>query len=473
MEGQAVSDPGKRKRGLWMEEQFGLKRVLGLPAVIAVAVGMTIGAGIFVLTGIAISFTGPSLPLAYLVSVIPVIFLMLSLAMLGSALPTTGGNYKYASRLFSPRAAFLGIWGFTGGTLVGAFPLWALSGARYLQSVFDVPAVPVAVIILTVLFVVNLLGISLAAWIQAVFVIILVMALLFFGLSGLPYVDPANFTPFFAGEGYGFIVAACLLTFTLLGSNAIVELGGEIKNPGRVIPRAFFISVFLVIVLYLLVAVVTVGVLPWTDTAGQPLTVAAGAFMSGPGFYFLVFGGGMLAVVTTLNAGFMWGTKSLLVMADDGIFPRFVAAVNRRFGTPHWFLLVVYLVSVGAVVLFGEDYLEAFANLGSIGGIIIFLPVLGAALRLPKRAPEAYEASAFKLRGAWLYLAVTAGGILSLVVLVLLLVDLWSIPGGGAFSSLFIAWLILGLIYFEFRQRALRREGRELRAVEKVDGRHF
>jgi len=456
-----------------VEDQFGLKRVLGLPAVIAVAVGMTIGAGIFALTGIAISFTGPSLPLAYLISVVPIIFLMLALAMLGSALPTTGGNYKYGSRLFSPRLAFLGIWGYMGGTLVGAFPLWAITGAHYLQSVVDVPAVPVAVAILTVLCLVNLLGVSLAAAIQAIFVLMLISSLLIFGIFGLPQIEYSHFVPLFPAGGYGFILAACLLTFTLLGSNAIVELGGEIKNPGRVIPRGFFISIFLVIVLYIIVAVVTVGVLPWEETAGQPLTVAAASFLSGPLFYFFVFGGGLLAVITTLNASFMWGTKSLLVMTGDGLFPSAVAAVNRRFRTPHWFLIIIYVISVTAVILWGEDFLEAFAALGSIGGIIIFLPVLGAALRLPHRASEAYENSSFKLKGFWLYLAVIMGGILSLLVIVILLVDLFSMPQGWMFSCFFVGWLILGLIYFEFRQRILRREGRELKPMEKVDPHQF
>ncbi len=455
------------------QDQFGLKRVLGLPAVVAVAVGMTIGAGIFVLSGIGLSFTGPSLPLAFLASVVPVLFLMLCLAMLGSALPTTGGNYKYGSRLFSPRAAFMGVWGFMGGTLVGAFPLWAISGARYMQSVFDLPVVPVAIVILTVLFLVNLGGISLAASIQAFFVVLLIGSLLYFGITGLPAVEAANFSPLFPEGGYGFLMAACLLTFTHLGANAIVELGGEIRNPGKVIPRAFLISIFLVTGLYMLVAVVASGVLPWTETAGETLTVAAGTFMSETGFYFFVFGGGLLAVVTTLNAGFMWGTKSLMVMASDGIFPEAVAAVNRRFGTPHWMLLVVYLVSVTSCILCGEEYLEAFAALGSIGGIIIFLPVLGAALRLPKRAPEAYEASSFKLKGGWLIFAVVTGGILSLLIMILLLIDLSSMEMGSSLGYLFIAWLVLGAIYFEIRSRTLRRQGRELKSLDKVDADDF
>lgn len=455
------------------EKEFGLKRVLGLPQTVAVAVGMTIGAGIFVLTGIATGYTGPAVPLAYLLSVIPVIFLMMSLAMLGSALPTTGGNYKYASRLFSPRWAFIGVWGYMGGTLVGAFPLWALSGAHYLQSLWDVPAAPAAAVLLTVLFLVNLVGISMAAALQAFFVLLLIAALLFFGFSGFGHIDPANFSPLFPNGVYGFMLAACILTFTHLGANAVVELGGEIKNPGKTIPRTFMISIPLVTVLYILVAVTSTGVLPWTETAGQPLSAAAAGFMNPAGFYFFILAGGLLAIVTTLNAGFMWGTKSLLVMSADGIFPVSLAKINRRFGTPHRFLLFIYIVSTASVLIFGESYLEAFAALGSIGGIIVFMPVLGAALRLPAKAPQAYAAAYFKLKGVWLPLIVIIGALFAVMVMGMLLIDLWAMPDGGFFSYLFVGWLVAGLLYYELRRRILLRRGIEIKTLDRIDEGEF
>ena len=450
------------------EKEFGLQRVLGLPQTVAVAVGMTIGAGIFVLTGIATGYTGPSVPLAYLVSVIPVIFLMMALAMLGSALPTTGGNYKYGSRLFSPRWAFIGIWGYMGGTLVGAFPLWALSGARYLQSLWDLPAVPTAVILLTVLFLINLIGISIAASMQAFFVLVLIGSLFYFGFSGAGQIETANFLPLLPGGAYGFIIAASILTFTHLGANAVVELGGEIKDPGKTIPRTFMISIPLVTILYIFISVTAVGVSPWTETAGQPLAAAAAVFMRQGGLVFFILGGGLLAIVTTLNAGFMWGTKSLLVMAADGIFPASLACINERFKTPHRFLIFIYIVSTASVLLFGESYLEAFAALGSIGGIIVFIPVLGAALRLPQRAPQAYRAAHFKLKGPWLKIAVLIGAVFAIIVMAILLIDLWSMPVGSLLSYLFLAWLALGMIYFELRRRALLRKGIDLTKLGEV-----
>jgi basic amino acid/polyamine antiporter, APA family len=213
--------------------------------------------------------------------------------------------------------------------------------------------------------------------------------------------------------------------------------------------------------------------LPQEECAGQSLASVASQCLSLPGFYFFILAGGLLAIITTLNAGFMWGTKSLIVMASDGIFPAFLAGVNRRFRTPHHFLIFIYLVSTASVLIFGEKYLEAFAALGSIGGIIIFIPILGAALRLPVRAPQAYANAYFSLKGVWLPIAVTIGAVLALLVMAMLLIDLWAMTDGSFFSYLFIAWLFFGLLYYETRRRFLLKKGIDLQGLTKIREEEF
>jgi len=180
----------------------------------------------------------------------------------------------------------------------------------------------------------------------------------------------------------------------------------------------------------------------------------------------------VLAIITTLNAGFMWGTKSLLVMAADGIFPKALAKVNR-FSTPHLFLTFIYVVSTASVLIFGEKYLAAFAALGSIGGIIIFIPILGAAWSLPRRAPKAYAAAYFKLKGIFLPLAVIIGAVLAFLVMAMLLIDLLAMPDGSFFSYLFIVWLVIGIFYYEIRQRLLARRGIHLQNLTKIREEEF
>ena len=443
---------------LLKESEFGLNRTLGLPHVVAVAIGQTIGAGIFVLTGMGIEFTGPSVTLAFVAAAVPIAFLLLIVAMLGSALPTTAGTYMYASRLFSPLGAFVGLWGYLAASLLGAFPLYAISAAHYLQAVVDVPTIPTAVGLLTLLYIVNLLGISFAAVIQGLMVLLLMIALAVFVVLGVPHVDIANFTPFFPNGVGGFAMAASILTFTLVGANAIIELGGEIKKPGKTIPLAMLISFPLVLVFYISVAIIAAGSLPWTATAGQPLTVVAQSFMGQGTFNFFVFAGGLLAIVTTLNASLMWGTRSLLGVGADGLLPKGLTAVNKRFGTPHWFLTLIYLSSAAAIILLGEEHVALFAVLASIGGIIIFIPLLGAAFNLPKMAPEAYQNSPFKLSGIWLHLAVGVGLFLSLLILVILLIDLLSYTAGLVYGIFFALWLIAGAVLFVCKKPAVRRD---------------
>jgi hypothetical protein len=130
-------------------------------------------------------------------------------------------------------------------------------------------------------------------WILAAMGGVLFVAPFVFVGAGLPRVDAANFRPLFTGGIGGFAVASALLTFTVLGANAAVELGDEIVDPSRTIPRSFAVSIPVVTVIY----------------------VAIASILSRLLFLFFVIGGGFLAMVTTLNVTYLWGTKSLLQIA--------------------------------------------------------------------------------------------------------------------------------------------------------------
>lgn len=133
---------------------------------------------------------------------------------------------------------------------------------------------------------------------------------------------------------------------------------------------------------------------------------------------------------------------------------------------------MIYIISCGSIIIFGEEYIEAFSALGSIGGLIIFLPVMGAAMMLPRRAPEAYAASSFKLKGFWLYLVPILGMLLTVVAIAMLLFDLWSKPIGIIFFYLFLGRLAVGMIFYEWRRRVLRKQGREPK-TEIIRGQEF
>jgi len=449
-----------------MGEGFGLKRVLGLGDLVAIEVGTTVGAGIFSLTALAASFTGPTVPLAFIAAAVPIVFIMMTVGMLGAAMPTLGGTYRYPSRLFSPMWAVLGVWGYALGLVLGALPMYATECVHYLQAL--VPWLPgrlSAVAILTIFYLVNLRGISIAASVQAVMVLVLVAALVFFGAAGISEIDPANFMTGFSGGPGGFILAACVLTFALQGSNSVIELGAEIKRPATNIPRSLLISITLVTLLYVLVSASAVGTVDMEDwISGEHPTLAypAAEFLSRPGFLFFMVGGALFAFTTTLNGTFMWATKSLMVVAKDGLVPRRLAQVSRH-GTPALFLTTLWGLAVIGILM-GAG-IEIFASYATIGGMIIFIPSMIAAMLLPKRAPELYNCPGYRLRGKMLYIAPLVGIAASVLLLLVLIAELklWALP--------FAIWLLGG--YFFFRSRKKRMETEEGMSFSELIERDF
>ena len=211
-----------------------LKRVLRLPEVAFIAIGFTIGGGVFVFTGITYKIVGQALPVAYALAVIPVFLSMLPVAMMGSAIPTTGANYRYPSRMVSPGLAFVGIWVYALASFVGQIPLYALGCARYAQILLPDISVPVvAIVIVTFIFFINLLGVKLAAQIQGIFVVTLISALIYYSVSGLQVIDPQNFASMFSQGLPNLFLGTALLTFTYGGGQT-----GSSNSVERLLTRA-------------------------------------------------------------------------------------------------------------------------------------------------------------------------------------------------------------------------------------------
>ena len=445
-------------------ETYRLKRVLGLSGLSFIAIGFTIGGGVFVFTGIVLKITGPALPVAYGLAMIPVLLSMMPLAMLGSAIPSTGGNYMYPSRMISPGLAFTGIWTYALASFFGQLPLYAIGCARYAR-VF-MPHLPVdgfAIGLITFFFLVNLLGVRFAAIVQGLMVVILISALIFYSSMGLMEMDPANFSGLLRQGAGKLALGVALLTFTYFGSNGIIELGGEIKEPGKVIPRALFIAFGVVALVYLLVSLATVAPLPWDSikTSDEPMITVSRHILGKKGFVFFIAGGAILALTTTLNALFIVGTKSLLVMVDDKILPSFLGKVNRRFSTPHVLLTLIWLLSMLGIL--SGFSLKTFASYAALGGMIIFLPVLMASLILPRRYPDRYRDSDFALKGFWLWLCPSVGFLMVVFFSAIILVDMRSPVKIG----LFFLFIASGILFYIVRKHYLLRQGIDLGDIKK------
>ncbi len=118
----------------------------------------------------------------------------------------------------------------------------------------------------------------------------------------------------------------------------------------------------------------------------------------------------------------------------------------------------IFLISSASLVVAGER-VETFAVFASLGGIIIFIPVMGAALRLRKHHPELYARSSIQLKGLLYFFAPAMGLALCLLVIAILLVDLSSHRGGFVFLAIFLVWVLAGAVYSSLKLRRKRRRG--------------
>ena len=374
-----------------------LQRTLGFWDVYAIALGQVIGSGIMVLVGIGIELTAYAIPLAFLVSAGLSLLKQWPIAFLGSAMPATGGLYVYCKRLLGPRLGFF----YLALLLIThiLIALFALGFAQYAKALWpEVPERGVAVAILALFFFVNLFGVRLAAFLQRIMIVVLVLGLLtllVFGWGQVrfePFLDPTQLFP----QGlYGFALACVILSFATGGAQFISELGGEMANPERDLPRAMLGATMTAAVLFTLVSVVAVGVLPLEQTAGQSLAEVARAILPPPVYLAFIVGAGLFALATSINATFSWATKAVLIACEDGWLPKSLAVVNPRFGTPHRLLLGLFLLGATPIALGWE--LRYIIMLG--GGLVFIydtLPLLAAFL-LPKRLPEVFAGAAMRL----------------------------------------------------------------------------
>ncbi|MEM7282476.1 MAG: APC family permease [Pseudomonadota bacterium] len=372
------------------------KKALGFFDLLSISLGQIIGSGVVIFTVTGIKMTGQGVPWAFLLALAIVILPSLSIAALGAAVPNTGGTYTYVRDLIGPRTAFVYLALLVAGQLVLAS--YAIGFATYAGELFsNINMTITAAAVMSLCFVSNLLGVKVAARFQSVMVLLLLVALVLFIAFGLPRVaDFGVFTqvdtilPNGVGE---FVAAGFLLRYSMIGSEFISELGGETRNPGKLIPKVMITSLLLVTVLYFLVAIVASGVETDQQASVNSLAAVASSIFPTPIYLFFMVGGVMLALVTTLNSIFAWCTKGLFMAIKDGWLPNSLGVTNR-FGTPYLLLTIFYFVGMLPIVSgMSLEYVNILGN--NVGIIFGIIPVL-ALVSLADKNPGAYSRATFK-----------------------------------------------------------------------------
>jgi APA family basic amino acid/polyamine antiporter len=320
-----------------------LRRELGLLDAVSVGLGAIIGAGIFVLIGIAAGLAGPAVVLAVLISGVSATFTALSFCELGSALPRAGGVYEYGHTLIHPLVGFLMGWMWVSGNIVlGAT---ASQGFAFYLSFFA-PGLSyrvVAAVLVLIVTLVNVLGAKLSARVNDVFVAVKVLVLVLLVAFGLPLVRAENFSPFMPKGFPPVLEAAALFYFAYIGFPRISTMAEEVKRPERNIPLAILLALGISAVLYALVSLAAVGVAGWVRLASSSAPLAEVAEIVGLGWVVGV--GGLVATFSVVLTSVMGQSRVFFAMARNGEMPGRLSEVSRRLGTP------VYSVMLSGVVM--------------------------------------------------------------------------------------------------------------------------
>jgi APA family basic amino acid/polyamine antiporter len=395
-----------------------LKRTLSLLDATSIGIGAIIGAGIFVVLGVAVGYAGPAVIISMVIAGTVALFTALSFAELGSAIPKQGGTYEFAYELISPFVAFVSgcLWLF-GQTVAGAAV--SLGLASYFVAMFPFfPLKVVAVSAALVLTVLNLVGTKHSAMVNNILVLTKIVILCLFVGFGVFQVNSHNYAQFAPNGFVGILQGAGFIFFAYVGFGRIAALGEEVKNPKRTLPLAILLSLVISVVLYIATGLVATGLQDYRVLAGSgsPLADAARAT-------------GNFTLVTTISFGALVATVSVLLtnliglgrvsfaMARNGQLPKSLAKIHSKFGTPY--ISILFTGALMAVLAFVSDLRQTVAITGlSLLSTHIILHV--SAIRLRKKVPD------LKTFKAPFYPLIPSLGLVSCIILMFSLpVEAW------------------------------------------------
>lgn len=373
---------------------------LGLLDATMVGIGAMIGAGIFVLTGLAAETAGPAAILVFGLNGGVTLFTALSYAELASAIPRNGGGYAYVRETFSGAVSF--VMGWTRWfTYMAAGGLYALGFSSnfvefvhlYVPSAPDLPVV-YALAIVALFVALNALSTEASGGAETIITVLKIAILGVFVAFGVFAVKVGAFRPFFPVDGGAMSVLPAMgLTFIAFqGYDLIATVTEEVENPRKNIPRAIFLSLAVTVVVYLLVVVVAIGTLgaEQLGVAGETAVAqAAESFMPtfpviGTGAALITFGA-VFSTVSALNAVIIGSSRVAFAMGREGQLPLRLGQLHPRFGTPFVAVLASAVVMLLAVVFVP---IRIIGNLASLFSLLGFVVVNLAVIRLRRQKPD-------------------------------------------------------------------------------------
>jgi len=403
------------------ENEHGLRRTLGPMALMSLGIGAIVGAGIFVLSGVAAQHTGPALVMSVILTGIGCAFAGLCYAEFAAMIPVAGSAYTYSYATIGEFLAWIIGWDLILEYAVGAttvsigwsgyfvsflqrtlhvpFPAaltkspWEkvmVAGGESVHPIFNLPAAFIIVLITTLL----IIGIRESANFNNFVVLVKVGVVVVFILVGALYVNRSYWHPFLpANEGtfgeFGFsgvLRGAGIIFFAYIGFDAVSTAAQEARNPERDMPIGILGSLGICTILYILAVLVLMGLKPFRQlNVPDPLALAID---STPAHFWLspiVKLGALLGTTAVILVMMLGQTRVFYSMAHDGLLPKAFGRIHSRFRTPY---ISTALTGACVAIAGGLLPLRVVGELVSIGTLLAFVIVSASVMVMRKQHPE-------------------------------------------------------------------------------------
>lgn len=401
-----------------------LKRVLGPVSLTALGIGAIIGAGIFAATGTAAAGdslrvgAGPGLILSYLLTAIACGFCALCYGELASMIPIAGSAYTYSYATLGEFVGWVIGWdlileyavgnvavavswsGYFQDLLRGfgiEMPRWlatnyntAMNSPDLLQSAPHFFGIPIffnlpAVLIVAAITVLLVIGIKESANFNSVIVAIKLVVVLGFIVVGSRFVKPEHWHPFMPNGWNGVLTGASLVFFAYIGFDALSTAAEEARNPQRDLPAGMIASLAICTLLYIGVAAVLTGIVPYRELGtAEPLSTALRLINLNWASGILSFGA-VIAMTAVLLVFQMGQPRIFFSMSRDGLLPARFSRVHPRFRTPH---VTTILTGIGVAAFAAFVDINAAIEFTNIGTLFAFILVSAGVIVLRRTDPN-------------------------------------------------------------------------------------
>ena len=326
-----------------------LRRSLKFFDVFSIATGAMISSGIFILPGVVFPSVGPALFISYFLAGVVSLIGILNVIELSTAMPKAGGDYYFVTRSMGPLVGTVsGVLSWLALVMKSAFAIFGMSQVLYVFF----PSIPVwsSSVAFTLVFIIcNLLGVKAAAFLENLMVIVLLTAIAFFIVLGIPNVNIGAFKPMLLpGKSFNdILITAAMVYISYGGLLHAISISEEVVKPSRNIPMGIVVSILVTTALYVIILIVVIGVIPASSFSGDTTSVADAAkvFAGMPG-YIIMTVGAIMAFTTTAHAGILSASRYPFALSRDGLMPRVVSSESKKSKNP-WVAILITGTLIG------------------------------------------------------------------------------------------------------------------------------